>query len=285
MGRALRCWVVATLVVVVGLATQSAGAFALQVDARYKVPGPWAVSTGSGWSPTIWYGVTTYYPTHLGAGGYRHPILAFGNGTGNSCSTYNQALRHYASWGFVAVCPNSGWTGSGSEIWAAAQWMRAQNTAAGSVFNGRLATTRIGATGGSQGASGAVNAAIMSNGQIKTVAAVALVDPQYHIWGPPPSFTQLRAPIFFLSGTNDALITQSQQQSYYNQVPGAAAKAARKGADHNNIGQTDYGLGYTTAWLKYTLEGDGLARSAFVGNPPEINADTNYANQAEKNLP
>jgi hypothetical protein len=267
------------------LAVQPAAAAALQADARYKVVGPWAVSKGSGWAPSIWYGVTTYYPTNLGAGGYRHPILSWGNGTGNSCSTYDSMLRHYASWGLAVVCPNSGWTGSGNEIWASAQWMRGQNSASGSVFNGKLATSAIATAGGSQGASGAVNAAILSGSQVKSVAAVALVDPQWHIWGPVPSFGQVTAPVFLLSGANDALVSQSQQQTYYSQVPGAAAKAARKNADHNNINQTDFGLGYTTAWLKYTLERDATARAAFVGNPPEMNADTNYLNQAEKNLP
>jgi hypothetical protein len=279
-----RC-LAAVAVALVSLALAPAAASALQVDARYKVAGPWSVSTGSGWSPSIWYGVTTYYPTNLGASGYRHPIPSWGNGTGNSCNTYGSMLRHYASWGLVVVCANSGWTGSGNEIWAAAQWMRGQNSASGSVFNGKLATNAIGSGGGSQGASGAVNAAILSSGQIKSIAAVALVDPQWHIWGPVPSFGQLRAPIFLLSGTNDSLITQSQQQTYYSQVPGGAAKAARTGADHNNINQADFGLGYTTAWLKYTLERDGVARTAFVGSPPEINADPNYVNQAEKNLP
>jgi hypothetical protein len=32
-------------------------------------------------------------------------------------------------------------------------------------------------------------------------------------------------------------------------------------------------------------QGDSYARGAFVGGPPEININTSWQNQAEKNLP
>jgi hypothetical protein len=249
------------------------------VDQFYAAAGPWAVSTGTG------PGVTTFYPTDLGANGYNHPILTWGNGTGGTCTGYQETERHYASWGFVVICANSSWTGSGSEIWSAAQWMVTQDSSSGSIFFGNLDTDRIAAAGHSQGASGAVNAAILSGGEIDGVFALSLVDPWAHIWGPLPNFSQLTAPVFFLSGTNDQFITQASQQNYYDQVPGPAAKAARTGANHDNINGPTTGRGYGTAWLKYTVEADTLARQAFVGSPPQINADPGYTNQAEKNLP
>jgi hypothetical protein len=255
------------------------------VEERFDVAGPWAVTTGTAPAPGT-PGVTLYYPTNLGADGYKHPIISFGNGTGNTCPIYEQWLRHLASWGFAVVCPNSSWTGSGEEIWAAARWLRDQNSATGSVFSGKLDPTSIGVTGGSQGASGAVNAEILSNGEVDSTVGVALVDPVFHIWGPPPDFTQVQAPTFLLSGTADWLINQAQQTTYYNAIPGPAGKAARVGSDHNNIGGPTYGLGYTTAWFKYTLEGDQFARRAFVGDPPEIMAESAdvWTNQALKGL-
>jgi hypothetical protein len=35
----------------------------------------------------------------------------------------------------------------------------------------------------------------------------------------------------------------------------------------------------------YVLRNDSTARGAFVGSPPEINTNTSWSNQAEKNLP
>jgi hypothetical protein len=39
------------------------------------------------------------------------------------------------------------------------------------------------------------------------------------------------------------------------------------------------------AWFEYTLKGNATARSAYVGSPPELNTNSAWANQAEKNLP
>jgi hypothetical protein len=74
---------------------------------------------------------------------------------------------------------------------------------------------------------------------------------------------------------------------YYGGVPGAAAKASLKGAGHNDL---QAAAGYVTAWLDYTLKGDGYARGAFVGDPPEIversgDPEDAWENVALKNLP
>lgn len=73
-----------------------------------------------------------------------------------------------------------------------------------------------------------------------------------------------------MSATGDFLVSQSQQQAYYNAVGGPAAKVAFSGATHPNT--MDVSLGYTTAWFKYTLEGDQFARRTFVAtadSPPQ----------------
>jgi hypothetical protein len=58
-----------------------------------------------------------------------------------------------------------------------------------------------------------------------------------------------------------------------------------KGADHVTIqGSGGEYLGNITAWLMYQLQGDQYGRSAFVGNPPEANANTNWSWHAEKQL-
>jgi hypothetical protein len=254
------------------------------VEAFFAAPGPWAVSTGTASAPGT-PGVTLYYPTNLGADGFDHPIITFGNGTSLTCEHEAPHQRHLASWGYAVVCANSGWTGSGVEILAAAEWLIDQDANPSSVFFDQLDTSKVGATGGSQGASGAVNAMIQSGGAISSTLAVALTDPWIHIWGPPPDMTQVDDPLLFMSGTTDGLTSQAQQQTYYNQVPGPAAKAAAVGVGHDWPASF---YGYMTAWFRYTLEGDQFARRAFVttgGNPPEISIDSEWTNWAAKSLP
>lgn len=260
------------------------------VEEHFLAPGPWAATTGTASAPGT-PGVMLAYPTDLGADGYDHPIVTWGNGTidaPNPCQLTEQnggILTHLASWGFVVVCANTGNSGSGSEIWAAAQWMMEQDTNPSSVFSGKLDTTSIGAMGGSQGAAGVVHANILSNGVIDSILAWAFVDPIWHFWGQLPDFNQVQGPIFFASGTSDFLATQTWQQNFYNEVSGPAAKAALDGVGHDPAARE---RGYATAWFKYTLEGDSFARSAFVatgGNPPQISADPDWTNWAGKSLP
>lgn len=230
-------------------------------------------------------GVLLVYPTNLGAGGVDHPILTWGNGTNATCEATEQngnLFSHLASWGYVVVCAKSGWTGSGAEILAAAQWLVDEDDNQASVFFDKLDTAKVGTMGASQGASGAVNAMVRSGGLIRTAIGSALTDPWVHIWGPPPDMTQVHDPLFLVSGTTDFLTSQAQQQTYFNEVPGPVAKAAQVGIGHDPAGAD---RGYVTAWLRYILEGDQFARRAFVGSPPEISTNSAWTNWAAKNLP
>ena len=122
------------------------------------------------------------------------------------------------------------------------------------------------------------------------MVALSLSDPFYWtlIGQTAPDTSQLSVPIFFVRGGADVLATEPGSHDYWEDVPGAAAKASLKGADHNNL--TAAG-GYVTAWLEYTLKGDGYARGAFVGDPPEIaergdgDEEDPWENVELKNLP
>jgi pimeloyl-ACP methyl ester carboxylesterase len=251
------------------------------VEAHYKVAGPWTVATAD--AP----GYKLYYPADLGAGGVKHPIITWGNGTNAVPTQYPGLLSQLASWGFAVVASTDTTTGTGSEMIAAAQYLIDRNTDSSSVFYGKLDVTKVGAVGHSQGAGGAVNTATKSGGLIDTVIPIALPAPIWVSSGDKFYVDQLTCPVLFVSGANDTLISpNSALQTYYGQVPGAAAKAQLKGADHNTIQGTGGGfLGYVTAWLMYQLQGDTYARGAFAGTAPELNTNTNWQNQVEKNLP
>jgi hypothetical protein len=257
------------------------------VEEHFLATGPAEVTTESVTDGSA-ASYTLVYPTNLASDGVDNPILTYGNGTFGTClgptgSGSSAVLTHLASWGFVVVCPDSGWTGGGAEILAGAQYLIAQDGNSTGVFYQQLDTTKVGAVGHSQGASGAVNATIQSNGVISSTVALALVDPGWHLGWPLPDFSQVSDPLFFVSGTTDGFTSEAQQQAYYDQVPGPAAKAALVGQDH--AGMFEANLGYTTAWFKHTLEGDQFARAAFVGNPPEVASNPAWTNWAAKNLP
>jgi hypothetical protein len=257
------------------------------VEDTYEATGPQAVSVTTASVPGT-PGVRLVYPTALGSGGVQHPIVAWGNGTLGNCGDdfggSGPLLRHMASWGFAVVCLQSGWVGDGDEIWTATQWFIAQDANPSSIFYGKLDTAHVGAVGHSQGATGVTNATVMSGGVINSTVALALVNPNLH--NPPeqlPEFAEIDTPIFFVSGTADNRTSEANQQSYFTQVAGPAAKAARSGANHDGAAVNTEG--YWTAWLRYTLMSDPVARSAFVGSPPEIPTNPAWTNWAAKALP
>jgi pimeloyl-ACP methyl ester carboxylesterase len=234
---------------------------------------------------------TYFYPTDLGGPNdtFKHPVLTWGNGTGSNACAYAPALLQLAAWGYVVVAANNASTGWGTEILAAANHLVQENANPSSVFHGKLDTNKIGAIGHSQGAGGAIRAAVLSSGLIKSVVALSLTDPLgwVPVGIPAPDTGQLSVPTFFVRGSNDFLATELGAALYYGGVPGAAAKASLKGAGHNDL---QAARGYVTAWLDYTLKGDGYARGAFVGDPPEIVERSDapedaWENVALKNLP
>lgn len=257
------------------------------IESIYKATGSFAVSTSNVTDSSGAVIYNLYYPTTLGAGGLLHPIITWGNGTNAQPSNYWGLLNQLASWGFVVVASTDPTTGTGSEMLAAANYMVQQNGTAGSIFYHKLDTTRVGAIGHSQGAGGAVNATNNSGGLIKTVVPIALPNTVWVSPGDEYYVQLLTVPVLFLGGSSDILIASpSTVTGFYSQVPGAAAVAVLKGAGHNTIQNTGGGfLGYITAWMMYTLRNDATARGAFVGSPPEINTNTAWQNQAEKNLP
>jgi len=267
--------------------TPASAATVYPIEAHYSVAGPWAITTGSYTDPAG-NAYTLVYPTNLGANGFTHPILTWGNGTNATPSQYTGVLNQLASWGFVIIASNSTATGTGNEMLAGAQDMVNLNSDPTSLFYDKLNTNEIGAIGHSQGAGGSVRATVNSNGLIKVDVPICL-PAQIWISTPADAYNpaQLTVPVLFLGGSNDFFIASPQTlKGYYNEVPGAATLLVLNGADHNTIqGSGGHYLGYLTAWLMYQLQGDQYARGAFVGNPPEANTNSNWSHQAEKNLP
>ncbi len=125
----------------------------LQGGGDYMSNGPYAtgmmdVSIGSQGMYTI------FFPQPLDEN-CKHPIVAWGNGTGVTGSgTYAFYNEHAASYGIVVVASHNSNTGSGEFHKAGLDWLLAQNEDSGSMFYQKL-SPRAGTSGHSQGGGGA----------------------------------------------------------------------------------------------------------------------------------
>lgn len=289
-------WVIALAIVIVGVGATPA--HALPVEDHYAAMGPWAVTydknddgSSDTCDPDVAPGaaLTIVYPSAIDTIGDL-PIVVWGNGwspgVADPVCNYRDIVEHVASWGYVVVAPNDGSVGAGTEMLSAVNQMISRNSDRSSTFYDELDTTRIAAYGHSQGADGAVNATIASDGLITSTVAYAMARPDWPRVDPPypvPDTSQLSDPVFFVRGTLDVISTEAGLQSFYDAVPGAAAKASARWTGHVING--DSVNGYVTAWLEYTLYNVSLASSAFDGSPPEIALSAGWTNWASKNLP
>ena len=201
-------------------------------------------------------------------------------------------------------------TGPGQTILDAAKYAVAANQDSTSPFFHKLNVNQIGSFGHSQGATGAINALLKSNGLIKTVLPIELPS---QIWGNPTNFfnpANLTGSIFFVDGSNDFVSPPTQGnnvaglqsiQAYYQAVPNSVQKlmGTLKGPSHNDLGgQPDcsqapfpcingvYGyLGYPTAWFMDRLQGDAYAHGAFVNPTGEMFSETTNWEHVASNIP
>lgn len=268
------------------------------IEQQFYANGTWAVTvqTGTYCCDSLGNKFDLYYPTNLGAGGFKHPIITWGNGTGGKAADCDYFLRHMASWGFVIIATEDQNTGPGQTILDAAKFLINANGNPG-IFQNKLDIANVGAIGGSQGATGAINAMIKSAGAIKTVIPIEL---PAQVWCSSPAncvdtANVTTGSIFFVDGSLDPISPPNQgatvtgEQSiaaYYNAVPNAVPKLKGTliGPTHNDVsGQPDcthakqpciigvYGyLGYPTAWMMDRLQGNATAHTAFTNGTGEM---------------
>jgi hypothetical protein len=287
------------------------------IELKYYANGRWAVTTRLAGACCDSSGnkFDLYYPTNLGAGGFKHPILTWGNGTYAKPGQYAYFLNHLASWGFVIIATQDEYTGPGQTILDAANYMVAANSDSSSIFYQKLDVKEIGALGHSQGATGAINALLKSAGSIKTVIALEL--PKHFFCSSHANCTDTKSitagSIFFIDGSADGISPPTQYswergeqsiQTYYDAVPSGVAKLKGTliGLDHLDLlGQPDcptdwldklactsgvYGyLGYPTAWMMAHLQDDTYAAGAFVKGSGEIFSETANWEYVESNIP
>ena len=285
------------------------------IEKKYYAPGSWAVTvqTGGACCDSLGNKYDLYYPTNLGANGFKHPILTWGNGSFGKPSQVAYLLNHMASWGFVVIASEDPMTGPGQTILDAANYLVQKNSDSTSIFFNKLNVAQIGAFGHSQGAGGAINAAIKSGGTIRTVIPIEL---PAQVWCTTPpncidTHNLTTGSVFFIDGSLDFPISPPTQppqvtgeqsiDAFYKAVPNTVAKlkGTLLGPSHNDVtGQPDcktavqpcingvYGyLGYPTAWMMYQLQNDNYAHGAFVNGSGEMFSQTLNWELVSSNIP
>jgi hypothetical protein len=203
---------------------------------------------------------TLFYPTQLEAD-CKHPIVAWGNGTGVSDGgTYGFYQEHAASWGMVVVASHESNCGSGEWHKAGLDYMLAENDNPMSMFYGKL-STRAGTSGHSQGGMGANAGSSHPN-----VEAIANVQGAF---GTAPAGKAFLC----LTGTEDIAIEGCK--GAVNGTSSPALYANYEGATHtgtatllgfisNDPGTKQY-MRFYTAWFRCFLADDEAACDLFKG--------------------
>lgn len=260
------------------------------IETTYDRPGPYTTTTST-ITDSGGLEFEIHRPADYGPLGFASPILSWGNGSDATPSNYSTMLNHLASYGFTVIASTLTNTGSGNAIDAGTRYLIAQNSAADSPYLGRLDTGRIGVFGHSQGATGAVNAAIHNQGRYATVLTFSMPDQKWAAPNPDcPTADdcrthpdQLQVPTFLISthGSVDAVIAPPETEiAYFQSIPGRAVLGlVDKGCDHSSLqdnGDPHAELGYATAWLLSQLRGDSTAAKAFDGTNSEIVGNSDW---------
>ena len=224
------------------------------IEVKYYAQGLWTVSTGVECCDSSGNKFDVYYPANLGANGFLHPILTWGNGTFGKPRNVEFFLKHMASWGFVVIATEDSETGLGRTILDGAKFMIHANGDSGSIFHNKINVNQVGAFGHSQGAGGAIRAFMESAGMIKTVVPIELPAQVWCSYGPKCLDTKNLASgsVFFIDGSKDIPISPPTQppwyigeqsiEAYYNATPSSVekVKGTLLGDGHNDIqGQPD----------------------------------------------
>lgn len=269
------------------------------IERRYAADGPWATTTQvTGPCDRERNVCDIWYPTNLGtnllkggAGGFRHPVIVFANGTSDDVQpTYSQYfLRHLASWGFIVIRSRDGWTGQGETVTDTANFLIALSNDPQSVFYGKVDADNIGLAGHSQGAATATLLFSRNSSLFKTyvpietpLRAVCVVANCTIDLAALPQVR--RGSIFYVGGDLDVVSTLPTNLGYYTPTSGAVDKVMGMIAfgGHTEIegnpecktgelpGMCNIGvyplLGYPTAWFMWKLQGASDGPAAFAAD-------------------
>jgi hypothetical protein len=220
----------------------------LPLQANTDADGPYAVTvTGNAGANS-----TVFRPTTLGENGVKHPIFVWGTGSTTQPSAYNFHFRRMASHGFVIISPNSA-SVNATLLRSSLTWIIGQNSAPGSVFNGKLNTSKIAMGGHSLGSTATFDAEATLTNLTTTI----------HIAG--GSFDgagsrKVKTPTAYICGETDLALTNCQRD-FQNVGSQPTFFSVLNGTDH--IYAARNALPGMIAWLRLYLNDETARRAQF----------------------
>lgn len=238
------------------------GASRLPPVSNYSDFGPFATVVEAGTGPDGTY--TIVRPETLGKDGFRHAPIIFGPGIGGEMSSMADLQRRIASHGFVIIGRRLDGGPRNAEnnrrMTAGLDWLIAQNSTPGSLFENKLETGKAAAMGYSVGGTGAVD--IGAHQAITTVISI-----HGHT-----AEAALHGTLLLLGGTNDVMRDgRSWLAPTYDaaQVPTffSLVQDANHGYPARSVDGVQSGVEAPAmiAWLRYWIHGDQDAKKYFFG--------------------
>ncbi len=204
-----------------------------------------------------------YRPRKLGEEGRRHPVILWGNGTGASHMVYGRLLSHWASHGFVVAAAKTFTAGSGEEMLRCLDYLTEENALASGPYENKLDLGKVGVSGHSQGAGGAIMA-----GQDGRVTVTAPMQPYVLGLGhDTASHGRQSGPMFLMTGGKDRIVPSDKNAAViFDNVKVPIFWGELNDASHfKPIGDGGDYKGPSTAWFRLHLMNDESLADLFEG--------------------
>ena len=255
----------------------------------FTAPGPFSgtmlANTGPGNNFTI------HLPSELAKNGVKNPVVAWMSGGGTDPSLY-PLLPLLATHGFVVLASNTvpgigAELELGKELTAALDWATAENVRQGSMFFGKLDTTKLAAMGYSMGS--LATFAMASDPRLTTTVHISggnmvadrvnnLRAPAAFLCGiPNPSCTNLLADDCDIAAANcDIDFMNAKTPVFYGNFPGGHLGILTPPNQERIHAEV-------VAWLRWQLMADTTLKARFVGPDCGVCKDANWKVK-QKNL-
>ena len=201
---------------------------------------------------------TIFRPLELKPGA---PVILWGNGTVVQPASYLALLQHLASYGFVIGAANAPNAGSGAEMLGCLDYLTAENAREGSPYKGKLDLAKVGATGHSQGARGALMA-----GRDPRVVVTAPIMPSSRNDGAAAAARQNGRMLLLSAALDDRSPPETGQRPIFEMAKTPVTWMTERSSGHMTA-MRDGGpyRAVLTAWFLYTLQDDAKAGAMFNG--------------------
>jgi dienelactone hydrolase len=219
-----------------------------------------------------------YYPKDLTTSNKKYPVVVWGNGTFADWDNYQELLSKIAAGGYIVVANTDSFCGTGVTESASVNFIIKEGKDSKSMFYNKVDAEHVGAGGHSQGGMSAVNSSRL-NSKIDCVFDVQGCQLKSEA-------AQLKVPTFFVTSTQDAIVSSSWVKNSYNACKAPAVYASVKNGKHldpcDNHAPAIFAE-YAVKWFDAFLKNDSTAKAAFLKGG-KLSKDSRWVDYASKNF-